>query len=887
MIFWLRTALKEVAVNKGFSLFFVLNLAVGLAGFMAVQSFGRSLDRHMAENLKEILTADLVLSAASPLTEEEAAVVAEVLGPDKSEARLVAFYTMVRSMTGTEHAVREGDTAGPMKRPDARLVRVMAVDSAYPLHGNFIFEDKSSANDLQTAPWVFMTRDTALSLGLRNEADLKAPLRIGDKDFHIRDFFAEDPDKSLTAVDLAPKIYMGLDQLDGTGLVRFGSRILHLYFYAFPEGRDVPALSKQLSGRLFDLSRGNPRINMMDVRDVNRQLGRLTRYFTGYMGLVSIVALFLAGLSAAYLFRGVAAMKQREMAILMSTGAVRREIYFFVSLQLVMLGAAASVLALAGAALLMPAFPMIFKGLVPPGLVLSIDPMSVVLSIAMGTLGSLVFCLPVFASLFRAQPLELLRAGAGGASGGSGQSKGGGRRWLLLFTVLPGLVLFFIVSMLVAGRVRDGVIFALGFILAMAILSMVGLGLFQCFRLAAETRMPPRLFAVKIALRNLFRNQWAALACFVTIAMGVFLIALIPQIQNGLGAEITRPQGLKLPVFFLVDIQDEQKPLLERFMAGQPGQLSHISPVVQGRILRVNGRPFFEKPPDNGRSARGRPGRLRGQRLEFIFSFRDRLADSETLVKGSPLPEIPWEFGSPEPFGISMAVSFADRFGFKIGDTIEFDVQGISLTGQVRNLRKVRWNSFQPNFFLLFQDGVLNDAPKTHLGAISDVPKDRRRDLKNQLVDQFPNISVIDVTQTAATILGVTDRLSLSVRFMAWLAIAAGLVSIFSISRHQARKNQNQINLLKVLGCGGRSLMAVTLSEFGLIGFLASVSALGLSMAFSWGISWYFFDNLWQLDLAYLFAILVLSTSVCMATGLFAARKVMKENPLTLLNAGE
>lgn len=186
-------------------------------------------------------------------------------------------------------------------------------------------------------------------------------------------------------------------------------------------------------------------------------------------------------------------------------------------------------------------------------------------------------------------------------------------------------------------------------------------------------------------------------------------------------------------------------------------------------------------------------------------------------------------------------------------------------------------------FFLLFQDGVLNDAPKTHLGAISNVPPALRKDLKNSLVDRFPNISVIDVTQTAATILGVTDRLLLSVRFMAWLAMAAGLVSIFSIARHEAHKNRNQINLLKVLGGDFNLLRQVTLVEFGVMGFSASLCAVVLSAGFSWAVSWYFFDRLWAFDPLWMGGILVGATGVCMATGLWAARRVMNSSPLSLL----
>ncbi|MGD9826115.1 ABC transporter permease, partial [Desulfobacter sp.] len=259
---------------------------------------------------------------------------------------------------------------------------------------------------------------------------------------------------------------------------------------------------------------------------------------------------------------------------------------------------------------------------------------------------------------------------------------------------------------------------------------------------------------------------------------------------------------------------------------------------------------------------------------------------SEKVVQGRPISQTPWEFGSNTPFEISMERSFADRHEIKIGDALEVDIQGISLTGKVVNLRQVKWASFQPNFFMLFQDGVLNDAPKTYVASISNLAQSRRHELKNRIVDRFSNISVIDVTQTAQTILGVTDRLSLSVKFMAWLAIAAGLLSIFSISRHQAFKNRNQINLLKVLGTDFKTLGLITLLESGFIGFSAGITALCLSVAVSFGISWYFFDSLWQLDGGALFLILCLSTVTCMATGLGAAWQVMKARPVQLLGQG-
>jgi putative ABC transport system permease protein len=848
-------AIRDLMKNRGFALFFILNLSLGLAGFIAIHSFGSSLNRHLDENLKDILTADLVLIANSPLTPAELTLADQVLGPDKSHARLINFFTMVKA----------GD--------NARLIRVMAIDEQYPLYGAFELEGRGEKKDLQEKPGVFMTRDTANALGIRNTADVNTPLILGNKSFFIQDFFTIDPDKSLTAVELAPKLYMGLDQLEGTGLIQFGSRIKYYRFYRFNRDVDIPGLAEKLRKKLAETFPGQPRINIYDARDVNQRLGRVTGYFTGYMGLVSVVALFLAGIATAYLFRGYLNLKQREMAILMSIGARHREIYLYISFQLVLLGTLASVLAMVVSLFLVQAFPIIFQGLIPPHIRLVTDPSTLVLSMGMGMVGSLIFCLPVFVRIFGIKPLMLLR--------GTQQARKGTFIRVMVQTAsfLPGMAAFFLVSVAVAGSIRNGSIFVAGFALALAFLSGMGWLIFSGCRTLSATRN----LVGKIAFRNLYRNKWSSLSCFVTISLGAFLISIIPQVQKGLQNEIMRPEGLKIPVFFLVDIQEEQRLPFVEFIKHQDADLVNISPMVRGRILMVNHQPFYgDNKGEGARSSKfGRRGR--GRRLEFNFSYRDRLDVSETIFQGIPLSKTPWDFESTAPFEVSVEKSFAEQYGLGVGDLVGFEIQGIPLTGRIKNLRKVRWNSFQPNFFLLFQDGVLNDAPKTFLAAISHVARENRQALKNKIVSAFPNVSVIDVTQMAGTLLTIMDKLSLSIRFMAWLAIAAGLVSIFSIARHESWKNENQVNLLKVLGADFKAIQAVTLLEFGFIGLTAALFAILLSFGFSRVISWYFFDSLWQFDLKISFAILLLTTCICMGTAFTASRRVMNTKPARLL----
>lgn len=840
---WMKLGIRDLIKNKGFSFFFIMNLTLGLAGFIAIHSFGHSLDHHFDNHLKEILTADLVVTGNRAFTSKDLDLMNQILGKDKTLSYQVSFYSMIRN------------------KGQARLARVMAIDNQYPLYGKFEMEQNSTTDDLQTSPNVFMSKDTAYALGLKTDQESQNTLKIGDQAFVLKDHIVSDPENSLTSFEFAPKIYIGINQLESTGLIRYGSRVWMSYFYRFRPNTDTDQISKRLKAGFSKAYNDQPPFYIYTSKDMNRQLGRLTRYFTGFMGLVSVVTLFLAGIATAYLFRGYLNIKRKEMAVLMSIGAFRQSIWFYISFQLILLGTAASVLATITSFFIIPAFPIIFQGLIPANVNLSVSMSALLLAMGLGMAGSIIFSLPVFIKIIDIKPLMLLR--------GSSESVTPFVRQLL--SLLPGILAFILISVYAAGRLKTGLVFVGGFTLAIGLLFLIGLGFVQVFKSLSQSRIP----VVKIAFRNLYRNQWASLSIFVTIALGIFLISLIPQVQSGLQTEIIKPDGLKIPVFFLVDIQDEQKAPFISFMEEQDGVIANLSPMVRGRILKRNDQPFHKKSDSSQRR--------RGRRLEFNFSFRETLDASESIIKGEPISTEYWNWDSNKPFDISVEESFAKENSIELNDILEFEIQGIPFAGQVKNFRKVRWNSFQPNFFLLFQNGVLNEAPKTYLAAISQVPMYQRQQLKNKIVDRFPNISVIDVTQMANTLLDISNKLSLSIRFMAWLAIAAGLISIFSIARHEAWKNQNQINLLKVLGSEYQDIRTITLLEFGFVGFSAAMFAILLSYGFSFGISWYFFDSLWQVNIIISISILILTTLVCMGTALSASKKVMDTKPIHLL----
>ena len=70
MQIWFKLAWREIRNNRKFSAFFVLNLAIGLVGFLALNSFNSSIQSHLGRNAKGILTADIAVNATRPFTEE-------------------------------------------------------------------------------------------------------------------------------------------------------------------------------------------------------------------------------------------------------------------------------------------------------------------------------------------------------------------------------------------------------------------------------------------------------------------------------------------------------------------------------------------------------------------------------------------------------------------------------------------------------------------------------------------------------------------------------------------------------------------------------------------------------------------------------------------------
>src|SRR5690554_3368885 len=228
LMLWLRLAWKEISNNYRFSLFFVLNLSIGLIGFIALDSFKHSIDQHLQNNSKSILTADVQISSRSPLTAVETDLAEGIMDSDFESSDQISFMSMVAA------------------NDNSRMSLVIGIDSAYPQYGDILLQQSGSVLDsnaraeLLSGNNIWVARDLMVILDL----ELGDTLKVGDQTFTISDVIMEDPSSTISVMTSFPPIYMSLASVEATGLIQLGSRITYSRFYKLPAGYDVSGLER-------------------------------------------------------------------------------------------------------------------------------------------------------------------------------------------------------------------------------------------------------------------------------------------------------------------------------------------------------------------------------------------------------------------------------------------------------------------------------------------------------------------------------------------------------------------------------------------------------------------------------------------------------------------
>ena len=872
---WRRLAWREIINTPKFSLFFVLNIALGLTGFITVSALKSSVDQSLSGKSREILGADIAVSAFRTLTQEEIAGFDALVPRGTQTAEESGWVSMVAAVTD-----------GSDLPPPARLMEIRAVDPTFPFYGEITFtgEDGKSSNDA-----IFRRMEyESIALAapeLYFQLDLKPGqvVKIGDQVFRLAGTIVSDPSTSSASFSIAPRIYIGRNWAKQTGLIQMGSRITHARQYALPNQTTESAQGssqRDLEIKFKDFAKTRSDLRVRSHTSATDELGRILKFLGDYLGIIALVAIILSGIGGNFLILAHVRTKIRDLAILQSIGARPSSARWIIGWQLIILGFGGAVCAVVIAAILLPSIREILAPFLGTAIKVTIQNDSVITALIMGTLGTPIAALPVFVHLEGMSAATLFREH-------QDPSRIKPLGWLM--AALPSTAIIFGLASWQARSPKAGILFLI--ITGIAILILAGSGILLLRSLEPisnliKQKTGRKSWPILMALRHTRRSGQTLMVSFVTLGLCAALISAVPQVQAILTSELTSSDKTLLPGLFLFDIQPEQELPLQQFLESRNLSPGSFAPLIRARLDRINDKITGET-FDNIPGTRERQTEEQFKNRTYNLSVRGRLTASEALAAGREFETVRYDPKKQDIPEISLEKRFAERTRINLGDTLEFNVQGVTVKGKVVNFRRVRWASFQPNFFVQFQEGVIDDAPRTYLGTVGQTDFDTTQKLQRELAQSFSNVSIVDVKSSVTRILAISQQVALAITAMALLCLLAGMGVLTAITLQQSRARSYETAILKVLGATFREVYTRVLGEAAIVAFFAASTGLVISFGIAWVLSVFIFDGVWVFaaTAAVIPALLIfaLTLFITMATSRIAlgtnARELLQSDP--------
>nr|WP_314489629.1 ABC transporter permease [uncultured Pseudomonas sp.] len=831
-----RQLRRDARASEVRVLFF--SVLVAVAASTAIGYFGARLNGAMQLRATEFLGADLVLQGSSPARAEQIEDGA-VLG--LTHARVVEFTSVVGGDQGIQ------------------LSSVKAADTRYPLRGEIrsapapYGAESPGGGPGPGEAWVESRLLVALGMQIGDNID------VGQKTLRLSRVLTYEPDRANNFYSLTPRVLMNLADLASTGVIQPGSRVSYRDLWR-GEPQALAAYRKGVEQHLAANQR------LLDTRDGNRQIGGALGKAERYLNMASLVAVLLAGVAVALSASRYAARRLDASALLRCLGLSRRQALGLYCLQLAMLGLVAALFGAGLGWLAQLGLFQLLEGLLPstlpPG---GIAP--ALAGIATGVVALAGFALPPLAALGRVPPLRVLRRDLLPVPPSS---------WLVYGAALLalGLIMWRLsLDLLLTFALLGG-----GLIAAAVLGGLLLLGLRSLRRALAGAPLTWRL-----GLGQLLRYPLAAAG--QALAFGLILLAM--GLVALLRGELLDTWQAQLPAdapnhFALNILPDQREPFAQQLQA-IGARSAPLYPVTPGRLIAINGQPV------NQVVSKDSTGERAVQRdLSLTWAAE--------LPSGNALSEGQWWQGAQSPQGtpdiatpdastpdVSVEAELAASLGLKLGDELTFDIGDQQHSAKVSSLRTVHWDSFQPNFYMIFQPGTLQGLPTTYLTSFY-LPAGHDKDVV-ALSRAFPAATILQVDALLSQLRSILAQVTLAVEYVLLFVLAAGLAVLFAGLQATLDERIRQGALLRALGASRSLLVRTRRIEFGLLGAASGVlAALGCELV-TWVLYRYAFALTWSPH-PWLLVLPVVGAMLVGGAGMLGTRRALNASPLAVLREG-
>ncbi len=795
----------------------------------AISFFTNRLERGMTSRAAEFLGADLVVSSRAELPPE---FLEEALRLGLSHTEVVEFSSVVASAA------------------DMQLSSVKAIGEHYPLRGEVRIADSAFGEQrvVRTTPPPGTVWAEARLLNVL-QVDNGDPVEIGLSDLHVNAVLTHEPDRAGDFYSLTPRVLMNLADLSATGIIQPGSRVRYRLLLAGDE-QQRRAYTDWIEPRLENNQR------LTSVADDNRQIGSALGRASQFLGLASIAAVVLAGVAVALSANRFASRHFDTSALLRCLGASRRRVMTLFLIQLGCLGLLATLVGLLLGWAMQAGLVWLLSDLLPPDMPPpGVKPLLV--GAGTGLIALAGFALPPLLRLGRVAPLRVLRRDLSPLP-----SSG----WLIYGLALGALSLL---MWQFTGNLKLTLAVVLGGAVAALFLGAIAWGL---LRLVGD-RLRHASLAWRLGSGQLLKQPVTAAGQILSFGLIIMSMVVIVLLRTELLDSWQTQLPEDTPNHFALNILPSEESAFRAKLEEIGAVAAPLYPVTPGRLVEINGQPVRELVTKESQADRA-------INRDLSLTWANELAPDNELREGHW-----WNvLGDLSTPLVSVEAELADSLGVGLEDTLSFVIAGERLDARVASIREVQWDTFTPNFYMIFSPGSLADAPATLLTAFS-LPSENREALRS-LSRAFPAMTLLEVEAILAQIRDILAQVTLAVEYVLLFVLLAGFTVMFAALQATLDERLYEGALLRTLGAGRGLLRHANRMEFALLGALAGTLAIVAAELITWGLYRHVMDLQWQPHWLAWFLVPLGSAVLIGIAGSVGTRAVINQSPMRLISQG-
>lgn len=683
-----------------------------------------------------------------------------------------------------------------------QLARIKAVDDKYPLKGLLMAKPNIQAEERESPPPAAGEIWLEEILALLLDVEPGDTIDLGESQLIFTAYLVQEPGRA-SFFSFAPRAMMNLQDIPATGLAIEGSSLRYNYLWS----GDAVLLNQYLDS-LRDALQVNQEITQANDEDAS--FSSLLHRLRAFLMLSGSLCVILTSFALLLCISHFINRNRRYVALLKTIGYTPNRALWYLWQRIAPPGFLAYLVGCIGGWLGYSIAVYYLQEVLPPSAdaVLYIRPFLV--SGASVVICLLAFALPSLWKLATMTPVLILRPQAPPQSRTSLSGAVSSDNLLptvIAFVGIFVLLLFYSGDLIIALGVFGAI---LGLTL---IMGLAGFGMLKFFH--DRVVKNSSFITLKIAVVSLFRS-WSinsfqilsfAAAFMLVGVLSIMRLSFINDWQNNI--EPTTPN------YFLVNIGPNKLEAIQQLLQDNNIKQGIFSGMVRGKMTKVDNEPLVERAK--------RLGTYDNEaEREYNLGWEDELPLHNQLIAGQ------WwknsytknEDGS---FPVSIEEDIAKEFDIQLGMKLEFVVGGRVIYGTVANLRRVDWNDFNPNFYVLFPSQALEDFPRTFITSFFLPPENKDFILK--VVSSFPTFSIISVERILERLESILILVSNAMQLILLLSLLSAIAVFIAALQVSIDSRSSATATLRLIGETSRQALLHNLLEFCFIGLIAGILA--------------------------------------------------------------